>query len=319
MSKVAVIIVNFNSGDLLARCLSALLLMNRQPDEIVVVDNASDDDSLACISEIAFPVKLLLQEDNLGFAAANNLAVETLIDCEWVALLNPDAFPEKDWLDVLLSASQRYPQADFFASRMMQDGGSSLLDGAGDTYHCSGLAWRRGYNNNLTASCLREREVFSPCAGAGLYRLASFRQAGGFDERFFCYMEDVDLGYRLRLLGKSCIYIPDAVVTHIGSAVTGKISGFSAYHGHRNLVWTFVKNTPASLMLLLLPCHLLMSLVVLLSMFKRGQARVYLKAKFDAVRGLSEVVADRKVIQRQRTLSSWRLLKMFDYSVFSRG
>ena len=89
-----------------------------------------------------------------------------------------------------------------------------------------------------------------------MYRAEILRELGGFDESFFCYLEDVDLGYRLRLRGEHCLYIPTAVVVHLGSAISSQYPGFALYHGHRNLVWTFVKNTPTALLLPMLPLHL---------------------------------------------------------------
>ena len=99
-------------------------------------------------------------------------------------------------------------------------------------------------------------EIFAPCAAAALYRRAAFLEAGGFDEHFFCYMEDVDLGFRLRLLGYRCGYAPAAIVHHVGSGTTGARSPFTVYHGHRNLVWTYVKNMPTPWFWLYLPCLL---------------------------------------------------------------
>ncbi len=100
-----------------------------------------------------------------------------------------------------------------------------------------------------------EREVFSACAAAALYRRDVFEALGGLDEDFFCYMEDVDLGFRLRLAGWGCTYVPTAVVHHVGSATSGRRSHFTTYHGHRNLVWVFFKNMPGALLWLYLPQH----------------------------------------------------------------
>ena len=89
------------------------------------------------------------------------------------------------------------------------------------------------------------REVFSPCAAAALYRRSALVEIGGFDDDFFCYSEDVDLGFRLMLAGHSCLYVPTSVTHHVGSGTTGgQNSDFAVYHGHRNLVWTYVKDMP---------------------------------------------------------------------------
>jgi hypothetical protein len=130
-------------------------------------------------------------------------------------------------------------------------------------------------------------EIFYPCAAA-MYRRDAFEQVQGFDEDFFCYAEDVDLGFRLRLLGHRALYVPDAVVYHVGSGSTGRRSDFSVYHGQRNLVWSFVKNMPVSLLLLYWPAHVLMNIAALAILAFRGQGRVAWRAKIDAIHGCDD-------------------------------
>ncbi len=122
-------------------------------------------------------------------------------------------------------------------------------------------------------------------------------RSGGLDEDFFCYGEDVDLGFRLQLFGYKCVYVADAVAHHHGSAVTGDRSDFSTYHGQRNLVWVYVKNMPPLLFWPLLPYHLVLNLVALFACALRGQGRMVLKAKFDALRGLPRIWQKRRAIQ----------------------
>jgi GT2 family glycosyltransferase len=135
---------------------------------------------------------------------------------------------------------------------------------------------------------------------------------GGFDEDFFCYVEDVDLGFRLRLAGHKALYVPDAVAHHVGSATTGgQHSDFAVYHGHRNLVWTFMKNMPGILFWLLLPLHAAMNLVAVAVFTLRGQGWVILRAKWDAVKGLPTMWRKRKLVQSTRIATVreiWRCL-----------
>lgn len=120
----------------------------------------------------------------------------------------------------------------------------------------------------------------------------------------------MDLGFRLRLAGYRCLYVPDAVVHHVGSAITGRRSDFTVYHGHRNLVWVFVKNMPGPLFWLYLPQHLLFNLVSILWYTLRGQGRVILRAKWDAIRGLPRVWRQRKAIQAKRKVGAWELRRL---------
>lgn len=308
--SATVIIVNWNSGALLHTCLQTLSQQTTTPQQVIVVDNASADDSAACVSDFSFAICLQMTS-NLGFAAANNIGL-AYCNTEFVALLNPDAFPEPDWLESLLNAAQQYPNVAAFGSRQLCQHNTQILDGVGDSYHLSGLVWRERHGVPQQQADLQMREIFSPCAAAALYRRQALMNIGGFDEDYFCYVEDVDLGFRLRLVGYKAIYVPDAVVHHVGSATTGgQRSDFSVYHGHRNLVWTFVKNMPSFLFWLLLPLHLLLTLVTVLLFMNRGQGIVILKSKYDAIKGLVKAWKKRQHIQATRVVrvsEIWRIL-----------
>jgi GT2 family glycosyltransferase len=310
--KVTVVIVNWNGGDFLERCLTAMLAQTATPHEIILVDNASSDGSLETARR--FPlVRLLAQDSNTGFARGNNLAINAAVaGSEWIALLNPDAFPQPRWLEECLLSAQRNPQFDIFGSKLVNASVPLLLDGAGDAYHVSGLVWRIGHGTPAAALHESEYEVFSPCAAAALYRRSALLEAEGFDEDFFCYVEDVDLGFRLRLAGYRCLYVPLSVAHHVGSGTTGgQNSDFSVYHGHRNLVWTFVKNMPGLLFWLLLPLHLVLNLASIIWFAFRGQGRVILRAKRDALIGLPKMWRKRQQIQKSRIASIsdiWRVL-----------
>ena len=309
---VSIIIVNYNAGGLLTRCLEALRKQTRRPKQIYVVDNASQDGSSDRIAADFPEVTLIRLEQNTGFAAGNNLAVHRAESCEWIALLNPDAIPEPIWLERLVAAAETNPEVACFASRMIQQRRPEYLDGTGDAYHVSGLVWRRGYDIPGDNAYVRTEEVFSACAAAALYRRDAFEAVSGFDEDFFCYLEDIDLGFRLRLAGYRCLYVPDAIVHHVGSATTGKDSDFSVYHGHRNVVWTYVKNMPGLLFWLYLPLHIAANIYIVMRYALKGRWRVILRAKWDAIKGLPRMWKKRRVIQARRSVSAWEIRKTME-------
>ena len=299
--------VNWNGGGLLRRSLSALHGQRRQPDRIVLLDNASGDDSLAQAEPELGAVHVIRADRNLGFAEGNNVAARAAGDVDAFALLNPDAFPEADWLGSLVDAAERFPQFAAFASQMRLDAAPDRLDGAGDSYHVSGRAWRNGHGAAAAAWRSGEYEVFAPCAAAALYRRSAFEEIGGFDESYFCYFEDVDLGFRLRLHGHRTLYVPGAVVRHVSSAVSGYRSDFAVYHGERNSVWTFFKDMPTPLLWMYLPQHLALNLASLLFYPLRGQGRTVWRAKWDALVGLPAVLGRRRLAQRAGR-TDWRAL-----------
>lgn len=303
---LTVIIVNWNGGHMLAQCLHDLVRQSIQPARILVMDNGSSDGSAEQAAQLpGVTVRLLGQ--NFGFAGANNRAFSEC-DTEYVALLNPDAFPEPDWLEKLVAAAEAHPEVAAFGTRQMVHGAENVVDGLGDVYHVSGLVWRDGHGRVLRDSDAVPHEIFSPCAGAALYRRDPLVKVGGFDEDYFCYVEDVDLGFRLRLAGYGAMYVPDAVVHHVGSATTGgQHSDFSVYHGHRNLVWTYVKNMPGMLFWAFLPLHLAMNLFSLVVFTARGQGGVMFRAKRDALMGIPLMWKKRRQVQSKRIVS-WRAI-----------
>lgn len=304
--RVAVIIVDTNEGGFLPKTLDLLATQTRPPDRTIVVDNASTDGSPEMIEERYPHVEVVRLGRNAGFAGANNEGARRADDCDWVVLLNADAFPEPEWLESLLRAAGERPEFAFFASRMMKARVPSELDGAGDAYHVNGLSFRIGHGCKAAEApyAFESRETFSACGGAVMYRADLYREMGGFDESFFGYLEDTDLAFRLRLAGHRCLYVPDAAVHHVGSGTTGVESEYTLYHSHRNLVWTWVKNMPGPLALLYLPQHLLVNLLTVLWFSSRGRGRTMLRAKRDALQGLPRVLAQRRELQAGRRVSA---------------
>jgi GT2 family glycosyltransferase len=271
--------------------------------EVILVDNGSKDSSILGLKENYPSIVLRIEslKSNLGFALANNIGAR-LARGQWLAILNADAFPKPDWLEHLVKASEIYPNT-FFTSRQIQANNTRYLDGEGDNYHVSGYAWRKNYDQPVYPANQSEN-VFSACGAAALYPRQEFLDVGGFDEDYFSYHEDVDLGFRLRLRGLNCRMVPDAVVHHVGSASTGKRSDFSVYYGHRNLVWTFVKDMPPTLFWLYLPLHLGTNIFFLIYSILRGQGGAMWRAKRDALLGLPLMLKKRRIIQSQRKIAT---------------
>jgi len=319
-SEVAVIIVTWNASALLGDVLSALSRQTFAPQRVVVVDNGSADVERTAALVASHPgVEWMPLSDNQGFAAANNAGIARCTGVEFVALLNPDAFPEPDWLLQLVSAAKSHPESASFASRLLMHSNPGFLDGAGDCMSIYGKPRRRGYGLRSDGVFMRAEPVFCPSAAAALFRRHAVMEVGGFDDDYFCYVEDVDLGFRLRLAGYQAMYVPDAVALHVGSATTGgQHSDFSVYHGHRNLVWTFVKNMPGILFWLLLPLHLALNLVTIVVFVVRGQGRVILRSKRDAIKGLPQVWAKRKKIQAGRIAKIREIWAILDKCLFHR-
>ncbi len=301
---ISIVIVYWNSAQYLPRCLDCLTQQTFQDFEVILIDNGSSDKMSDDLEQKYSALNLRLERlaSNLGFAKANNMGAR-MARGTWLALLNTDAFPNPDWLETLLQTARRSPEFSFFSSRQIQFDQPDILDGSGDEYHISGLAWRRFYNYPARDYGLSEEEVFSACAAAAIYNREDFLRVGGFDEDFFSYFEDVDLSFRLRLAGGRCLYVPRAVVHHVGSASSGKTSNFVIYYGHRNLVWTFFKNMPGPLFWLYLPLHVLMNFLFIVSFLLKKRGTSILRAKVDAFYRLPAIIRKRRQIQSSRKIA----------------
>ncbi|HLJ65512.1 MAG TPA: glycosyltransferase family 2 protein [Stellaceae bacterium] len=305
---ICVIIVNFNAGRHLARAVEALRAQSFRDFETIIVDNASSDGSLEALPPLPAGFRIIRMAENLGFAAANNRAAAAT-NAPWIATLNPDAFAEPRWLEELALATRRYPDIPMFGSAQIDAADPARLDGAGDVYHISGLAWRAG--GKAAALQAGDHEIFAPCAAAALYRRDLFLAMGGFDERYFCFCEDVDLAFRLRLAGFRCAQINGAVVHHIGGGTAARRGDFALYHGTRNRFWTFVKDMPGPLFWPLLPFHLGLTLVLTL----RGRGvKACLRGFRDGIRGLPPIWAARQAVQGARRVPLTRLMRAFTWS-----
>jgi GT2 family glycosyltransferase len=308
--RVAVVIVNANGGLWLSKALDHLARQTFKPARAIVVDNASTDGSVDGLEGQHSLVEIIRLDRNVGFGAANNIGVQAAADCTWIALLNPDAFPEPRWLETLLEAARSEPEHSFFASRLLLANDPGKLDGTGDVYHVSGLAFRRDHGRTVGSVTRPRAEVFAPCAAAAMYKRSAFVEAGGFDELYFAYLEDLDLAFRLRLAGHRCLYVPESTVLHVGSSSTGRTSDFTVFHAQRNMVWTYAKNMPTPLVWLYLPEHLLVNLVAVAAYSLRGQGRVVWQAKREAMRVLPRMLAERRRLQAQRHADAWQLRRL---------
>jgi len=211
----AVVIPNFNGARWLPGVLESVTAQTVAPAEVLVVDDGSSDGSLALLAERFPAVRVLALGGNRGFARAANAGVAA-VGAEAVALVNTDVVLERDWLERAVAALARAPRAASVATKLVDLDDPSLLYDAGDVLRRDGACEQRGRFERDGGRYDAPGEVFSACAGAALYRRSAVLAAGGFEERFGTYLEDVDLGLRLRLAGWSCRWEPRAVARHAG-------------------------------------------------------------------------------------------------------
>ena len=273
MSEVTVIIPNYNGIQYIRGCIDSLLVQTMKPD-IIVVDNASTDGSADIVREYD-GIRLIELEDNFGFCRAVNEGI-AVTATKYVILLNNDTKAEPDFVEELYRAIDKHDDTFSVASKMLQMDSPDRIDSAGDLYCALGWAFSLG-KDHKSSRYDKESVIFSACGGASIYRKELFEQIGYFDELHFSYLEDVDVGYRARIMGYVNRYTPKAVVYHAGSASTGsRYNPFKVRLAARNSWYVIYKNMPALQIVINLPFFLIGFGLKALFFIFRGYGREYL-------------------------------------------
>lgn len=241
MPRASVVIPTWNGAALLRTALLSLRRQTYRDFQVVVVDNGSRDRTREMLADEFPDVVCVPLPENCGFAAAVNRGIG-VAKGEYVALLNNDAEAEPGWLGALVAVLDRRPDVGSVASKMLDAGRPGIIDAAGDTM--SLFAWNAGHGEPDGPKFARGREILSACAGAAAYRRTLFDAVGMFDEAYFAWFEDVDLGIRAQLAGFRCWYEPDAIVRHHGSATLGRMSDTKTYFTVRNTLKLFFTTMP---------------------------------------------------------------------------
>jgi len=315
---VSIIIVNYNGRGFLRGCLESIYNQRCSDFEIIFIDNGSIDDSVQYVREKFPEVKIIENKENLGFAKANNQGIR-VAKGKYIALLNNDTVVDNDWLKNLIAVAESSPkEVGMWAGKIISLHNPKVIDSVGGLLISNdGIAKGRGRLEEDIGQYDNEEEVFIPSACAALYRKEMLDEVGLFDEDFFAYCEDTDLGLRARLAGWKTISVPSAVVNHYYSATTGKYTPTKAYLIERNHVWVAIKNFPFS-KLLLFPFYTLWRYMVQIYgiLMKRGAGGrfvgefsgirlflVLIKALLGAMKGLPMMLRKRRYIQMRRTVS----------------
>ncbi|HLV01085.1 MAG TPA: glycosyltransferase family 2 protein [Acidobacteriota bacterium] len=316
VAQVSVVVVNHNRAGLLKECLKSLLNQSVPPLEVIVVDNGSRDESCDLVRSFSNSrIRLVSLSENRGFAEACNIGIRTS-QGEFVALLNNDAVADKDWLEQLVAEGNRHPEAGMFACKIRLYG-TTLIDKAGHLLFPDGQNRGRGTGEPDSRQYDDPGETLFPDGCAAMYRRELLEETGGFDEDFFAYADDADLGLRARLLGWSCRYVPSAIVHHHHSSTVGAFSEQKVYWIERNRLWLAIKIFPIPLLLLnpffsvyrwAWNLYAALSAKGVAGRFRREHslgllAKTLLLAYRDAIRGFPHMLSKRRTVRRRRRIS----------------
>jgi GT2 family glycosyltransferase len=249
----SVIVVNWNGEAYVAECVDSLLAQTYPRTEIIVVDNGSTDGSVGLLRKrYGAKIRVIVNRDNRGFTGGNNDGMAEAAG-DYVALINNDATADPGWVAALVREAERDPRVGMCASKIVSYDDGAVIDSAGLLLSRDGLGRGRGRLERDGDPFDRPEDALMPSGCAALYRRAMLDEIGTFDEAFFMYCDDVDLGLRGLVAGWRCRYVPDAVVRHRYSASAGKYSLRKVFLVERNRVWVMLKSFPWALIGLSVP------------------------------------------------------------------
>lgn len=319
--KATVIIPNLNGAGWLRDSIESIWAQTEQDFELIVVDNASTDESLAIArSYQGRPRYRLIENDrNTGFSHAVNQGIRAAAG-EYIALFNNDAFAEPEWLENLLAAAAADPHVFAVGSLMIRHFERTLADDAGDYVTLLGFACKRG--DGLKASrYTRPCRIFSACGGAALYRKTILDEIGLFDEHFFAYYEDVDICWRANSLGYKNVYCPAARCCHICGATTGAVryNPFKSVQSGRNSILLPYKNMPLLMFVLNLPFLALGYLLKAVMFRLRGFGPAYAQGFREALQAIGKLQKPKfrlKNLPHYLLIQLWLIADTFRYIVY---
>lgn len=250
-----IVIVAYNNGIELQDTLNALSTQSESDFRVTILDNNCP---LGSTEHLALPdtrFQLIHSSKNLGFAGGCNFACKNT-ESPWLIMLNPDSRPFQNWLEEIKTGINRY-DVSMFGSTQIMGSFPDYIDGFGDVWSIFGYSWRGAYGQTVASIPNLDRRVLTPCAAAGIYRRDFFEKLNGFDETYFCYLEDVDLGLRMQALGSDCIQLRNAKVFHIGGSSESPMSDFALMQSTKNAPRLIIKNAPSIILPIMLMLYIL--------------------------------------------------------------
>ena len=306
---ISIVIPNYNKFNLLSNCINSILLQTNSDFEVIIVDNGSQEQRPSLPSDSR--LKFIWLESNLGFSKAVNIGIKESKG-EFIALINNDIELALDWIEQVLKAFKDNNEARFITSKIMSFHERDIFDDVGNVILSSGKAYKIGNGEKESGQYNQLRYIFGASGAASVYKREFFEKVGYFDEDFFAYLEDVDLSFRANLYGFKCLYVPDAIVYHIGSATTGsRYNKFTVFYLAQNTINVIIKDFPSKHIFRSIPAILFHIISLKVFFILKGYGLVYIKGLISGIRMSARMLVKRREIMSKIVLTDLELRGLF--------
>ena len=308
---VSVVVLNYNGGEALLKCLRSLYESDYPRFEVIVVDNSSTDRSVEVVST-DFPGAILIENRrNIGFGAGNNVGIKASRG-DYIVLLNNDVSVTRGWLRALLHACMKHRDAGFFQPKILLESDTGLINSAGNMIHIAGFGLCRGIGEYDRSQYEEEIEIGFASGACILSRREALRDVGLLDPIFFAFNEDTDLGWRGLLHGWRSIYVPSAVVHHEWGHSWGRVlTAKKFYYLERNRILMLLKNYSRRSLATLLPLLIFVEFCVFAYALVKGWLGSKIRSYSDVLKLRGYLREQRDLLQCGRRLSDEQVFSFF--------
>ncbi|MCH2542597.1 MAG: glycosyltransferase family 2 protein [Alphaproteobacteria bacterium] len=310
---VSIIILNYNAGDLLSDCVESVLQTNYKNYEIIVVDNASSDDSQNACKKKFSQIRLIQNQKNLGYCEGNNVGISNA-GGEFVVILNPDTLVESNWLNALINGYQEFGEG-IYQPRFLTTDNHKILQGTGNMIHLFGFGFARN-KGDVDEGQFNKPERIGYASGTCLFTSRKvMEKLDMFDSFLFAYHDDLDLCWRAALEDIKSYYIPSSIVYHPPEGFSFKWNSFKFYLLERNRQYCLLTHYSRTTYFKMLPALIMVDIGVFFYYLKKGVILSKFKATLNILKNFNQINSRYKKIQNKRLISDSELIKNFDDNI----
>ena len=312
-NKISIIILNYNAGNLLEKCIESIMQSNYSNYEIILVDNASSDES-HLKAKSKFPKVVLVEnKENLGYCEGNNVGVRKATG-EFLVILNPDTRVSPNWLDVLIQEFSNLGEG-LYQPKILTEDKVKIINTCGNMIQLFGFGFSRGKGEKDLGQYENSEEI-NYASGACLFTTKKiFKKIGLFDSFLFAYHDDLDLGWRASLLGIKSFYVPNSIIFHYES-FSFKWSNFKYYLLERNRLYCILTHYKKSNFYKMIPCLAIIEIIMILFYASKGMFRQKIKIYFELFSKRKMIKQKYLQLQDSRIVSDSQIIDKFSNTIF---